>query len=1219
APRAHREIRYDRDIRPLLADRCFRCHGPDAGARRADLRLDVREVATAERDGAAAIVPGDAPSSLLWQRITSDDPSEQMPPRKSNKRPLSEPERELVRAWIDAGAPYEPHWSFVPPTRPALPAVRNEAWCRSPVDRFVLARLEREEIAPSPEADPETLVRRIFMDLTGLPPTPQEIDAFVAEASAEGPSDQRPDAFERLVDRLLGQEPYRSRFAERMATPWLDASRYADTCGIHMDAGRQMWLWRDWVLHAYRDNMPFDRFVVEQLAGDLLPAPKPIDGAAGATNDDRRIAQLIASGFNRNHVTSDEGGAIDAEYLVEYAVDRAATTGSVLLGLTFGCARCHDHKFDPITQEEFYGFYAFFDSIEEPGIYSQTTDANRAHEPFIVVPTPAQRDERATIDRETAAALAELDVETPEESSQRDAFLAALPRRAGIEWVASSVEDARSSAATLTVQSDGSVLVSGENPAQDEHVVTLRTDATGLRLVALEAMPDPSLPLGRVGRAPNGNAVLSGVEAEAVSVADPSRRTSIHFRWAWADVEQEDGDFRVTNLLDTHDARGWAVDAHRRPGGRNALLLADAPFGFEGGTRIEVRLQYRSPYEQHTFGRVRLRLAKASDDGLALLPTASSGWYVVGPFPGDPTKPLFETRFGPEDDAALDLRRNFGAGNQYWRLDPALADERLNALANGVNVTYVGRHLFAPSARSLDLSLGSDDGLRVFDNGEEILAHNVERGLAADQEHVAAPLRPGENSVVLKVVNTGGNSGFFWRARPSPAEKAPRPGSPSPSMVASAPDDGAELRPEMVLALLPDQALTPELRARLNLAWKVDFMPSYRERRERLAALAKRAAAIDAAAPRTMVMKELPMARATFVLKRGQYDQPDPSRPVQRGIPAALGSLAEGAPRDRLGLAEWMVSPENPLVARVAVNRIWEVLFGTGIVRTSEDFGAQGEWPSHPELLDWLAVEFRQPQGDATPWDVQRLIKTIVTSSTYRQDSRVRPELRDVDPENRLLAFYPRRRLGAEQIRDQALYASGLLVERLGGPSVKPYQPEGLWQEVAMPSSNTRVFERGMGDDLWRRGLYTYWKRAAPPPSLLTFDAPTRESCTIRRATTNTPLQALVLWNDPQFVEAARVLAQRTLVEGAAGDDGARLATIFRRCTGRVPDDAESRSLAAALATFRDRYRAEPDDAAKLLTIGEAPVDGALDPAELAAWTMIASAAMSTHAALTQR
>lgn len=1157
---------FGRDVRPILSDRCFTCHGFDPSTRAAGLRLDTRDEAIAKlKSGDAAIVPGHPEMSELVRRILSDDPEVAMPPPSSGKKALSDDERRILTKWIEQGAPYEAHWAFVPPTQRPAPEVTNQSWVRNDIDRFILAELESRGIAPSPEADKPSLARRAFLDVTGLPPTPDELDAFLA--------DNAPDAYERLVDRLLTQEPYVTRYAERMASPWLDQARYADTSGIHMDAGRQMWLWRDWVIDAYRTNMPFDQFTIEQLAGDLIP---------NAT-----VSQKIASGFNRNHVTTDEGGAIDEEYLVEYAVDRTATTGGVFMGLTMGCARCHDHKFDPVSMEDFYGLLAFFNSNEEPGLYSQVPDAQRALEPFIVVPTREQTEKRATLAAERTQVAAKAEQRTPEEDSLRSAFLADVRKQ--FSWAGAKVISASSTeGSTVTISDDGLVSLAGSNPAVETVLATLATDRRDLRTFLLEI--PLSGPDSKLGRSPNGNVVVSGVEAVVRSVADPSKSTPISFTYAWANVSQTDGDFHVTTLVTPwgkpipQDA-GWALAAHQAPGGRVAMLVAADPFGFEGGSTIEVKVHFRSQYTHHVARAVRLDVGAVRDAGLAELPSAASTWRLVGPFAPSAGEDVFEMKRGPE--AGLDLAATFGDKKLAWQAFPAFIDGRTIELPGGPNAVYLGRHIFSPTPRSFEVSLGSDDGFRLFVNGVEAAGRRVDRGVAPDQDKATITLKPGINSVVLKIVNTGGPGGAYFRS----TEDAPLSGV-------------------LAAAALPDRILAGAFAADLEKAWRIRHLPSYRESMQRLAKIDEEIAAIDAAAPKTMVMKELAKPRPTFVLSRGLYDQPDKNRPVQRSIPKAFGTLPPEAPQNRLGLAQWIVSKDNPLTARATVNRLWELCFGTGIVRTSEDFGYQSEWPSHPELLDSLAARF------ADGWDVRAMMRLILTSATYRQDSTVRTDLRDIDPKNRLLASYPRRRLPAEAIRDQALYVGGLLVERAGGPSVKPYQPDGLWQEVAMPQSNTRVYVRGMGDDLHRRSLYTYWKRAAPPPTMLTFDAPTREACTIRRPTTNTPLQALALWNDEQFVEAARALAARTLA--SKGTDDQRLADLFRRCTARSPDAREAAALSETLAHFRQRFAQAPKDADGLLSRGVTPIAEGTDRAELAAWTMIASAVLNLHETLTQ-
>ncbi|MCB9885159.1 MAG: PSD1 domain-containing protein [Planctomycetes bacterium] len=1150
------DVRYGRDIRPLLSDRCFRCHGPDAGTRKADLRLDERDAALAARDEGAAIVPGDPAKSLLLARIAHPDPEERMPPPESGKPTFRPDEIELVRRWIAAGAPYEEHWSFVAPVRAEVPADAGNA-----IDYFVQRDRRRAGLTANPPADRATLARRLFLVLTGLPPTPEELLAFLDDA--------RPDAYERLVDRLLDEEPYRTRHAEHLATPWLDAARYADTSGIHMDAGRQIWPWRDWLITALRDDMPFDQFVVEQLAGDLLP---------NAT-----VSQQVATGFLRNHVTTDEGGAIDEEYRVEYAAERTATLGSVFLGLTLGCARCHDHKYDPIRQEDFYRLFSFFNSNDEPGLYSQSKDPNRALEPAIEVPSPQIEQQRARVEQELAAARAELQTEVPGEAAQRGAFFADLLQQSQLDWRALVPTSATSTrGATLTLQDDGSVLASGANPPTDHQVLLCRSEADDLRLISLEALADPSLPEGKVGRAPNGNAVLSALRVE-VRDGDAWRRVPL--LWVAADIEQQNGDFAVVNAL-ADDGRGWAVNAHGfEAGPRRALFVADQPFAAKGD-ELRITLVYDSVYPQHVFGRVRLHASPAAPELLDRLPLARSGFYVAGPFADEDRARLYTAAHGPGEATRIDPQARWQ--ELAWRFEEDIREGTPFAkLPQGSNATYVGQRVFAPTARKLRMALGSDDGFRLFVDGKQVAERRVDRAVGADQDRVEVEHARGEGVLVLGVVNTGGIGGCYLRREPR---------------------DG-ELPGDTWLALLPQQSFDAALAARRDGAWRQFHSPGYRERVDAVARLETELATVTASMPQTMVMRQAMKPRQTYVLQRGEYDKPDKDRPVASELPLMFGALPAGAPHNRLGLAQWLVSERDPLLLRVAANRLWEFVFGTGIVRTSEDFGRQGEWPSHPELLDWLAVELRE-----NGFRQRAILRQLVLSDTFRQDSRVDPAARERDPDNRLLARFPRRRLGAEALRDQALYVAGLLIERVGGPSVKPYQPEGLWREVAMVQSNTRTFTRGNGDELWRRSLYTYWKRACPPPSLLTFDAPTREFCTVRRLTTNTPLQALVLWNDEQFVEAARTLAQRTLAEVA--EPTARLQSMFLRCTGHAMDAAGLQRARDTLTGLRKRYAAAPRDAEALLAVGEHPRPEEIDPAELAAYTLVANAFLNLDATL---
>ena len=1177
------DVDYGRDVRPILADRCFTCHGPDETAREAGLRLDSFEEATLERGGWRAIVPGDPAASELMLRVASEDPDEVMPPDGSHRARLDLEERALLERWIEEGAEYAEHWAFVAPRRPELPLEGLH-----PVDAFVRARLAAEGLEPSPPVEPELGLRRLFLDLTGLPPTPEESAAYLAELEAEGDPER---VWARWIGRLFGEEPYRSRYAERMASPWLDQARYADTNGIHMDAGRQIWPWRDWVLEAYRSNMPFDQFVVEQLAGDLLP--------------EATVGQQIASGFHRNHVMTDEGGAIDAEYLVEYAADRVTTTGSVFLGLTMVCSRCHDHKFDPISQEDFYRLFSFFYSNDEPGLYSQRPDPKRAMEPFIEAPSAEQEAERLRLAAELSAARATLEEPSPSDLEALEGFRARVPEELGLRWAESEVVEASSAGgATLSVTEAGSVLASGANPATDVHTFRLRTEARGLRALQLDVLRHESFVNGAPGRGENGNAVLTFVECEAVSLADPSLRQPLAVHWAWADAAQDNDDYGVLRALDRRENTGWAINGHEEGDERTALFVFEREFGYEGGTELVVRLSYETIWSGHVFGHVHLGLAALSDEGLERLPLARGAWYQAGPFGVDAAE-AYQREFGPASATAFDPTLDIEAGEGApvrWRYRQEFRDGETTALEGGVNLHYLGKELYAPSARELELSLGSDDGFELWVNGERVARREVARAVGVDQDRAKVALEAGRNSVVLEVVNTGGQAGFYFDALES----------------------DLRLPLDMIPALLAPEARGDggaSWEARVIHAWRLERSPEYAAGLARVEELEASAAELEARIPRTMVMRERAEPRQAYVLERGEYDKADEDRPVEPDLPRVFGRLDLGAEGDaparatRLDLARWMTAPENPLVARVATNRLWQLLFGTGLVATSGDFGYQGEWPSHPELLDWLAVEFVE-----SGWDVQHLLTTITTSETYRQSSAVRPQVREVDPRGRLLAAYPRRRLEAEAIRDQALYVAGLLREELGGPSVKPYQPPGLWREVAMLQSNTRVFERGGEEDLWRRSLYTYWKRACPPPSLLTFDAPTREACVVRRSRTNTPLQALVLWNDEQFLEAARVLAERTLRETVEEEtsEEAGLRRLFQRCTGRVPSEYELEVLSETLEHYRERYAQDREDAAALLAIGAAPLDSELDPAQVAAWTLVASAVLNLHATITQ-
>ncbi len=1017
-------IDYNRDIRPILSNNCLKCHGPDDKARKAGLRLDLREQALQPTElGGTAIVPGKPADSALVQRIFSTDSDVVMPPPASNKK-LTPAEREILKRWIEQGAAYQQHWSFISPSRSARPRVRDAAWPRNDVDHFILARLEADGLRPSPEADRTTLIRRLSFDLTGLPPTLAEIDAFLADAS--------PGAVERLVDRLLASP----RFGERMAIDWLDAARFADTHGYHIDSGRDMTRWREWVINSFNRNLPFDQFTIEQLAGDLLP---------GAT-----IEQRIASGFNRNHMINFEGGAIPEEYLTAYIVDRVNTTGTVWLGLTIGCAQCHEHKYDPITQKEFYQFFAFFHNVPENGLDGRAGNAT----PVLKLPTPVQQqelDELAaaiqTLDQRIAGPIAEVDAA----QAEWEKFAAAAAK---VEWTPVELREFRSQGgATLAWLDDNSIRATCENPATDTYTIVAASDLAEITAIRIEALPDDGLNAKGPGRSSNGNIVLTDVRVSAAAASTAGEPTQLKLKAASADFSQKD--FPVSNAIDTDPRSGWAI--HPEVGKpHSAVFEFDQPL-------------------------VRDALPDASENGR------------------DKPKSEFTV--------TLDFQSQFG------------------------------QHQLGRFRLSFTSAKAPHESQRPPDNIAGILA------VVADQRSDA------QKAELQK----------FFRANLSPAVKQMN-------------DESAKLRKEQ--------------------------------------------ADLDKQVASTMVMQELEKPRDTFMLVRGQYDKKGDK--VEAGVPASLPPLPDGAPPTRLGLARWLVQLSHPLTARVIVNRFWQMYFGTGLVKTAEDFGSQGEWPSHPELLDWLASEFIE-----SGWDVKHMQRLIVTSAAYRQSSAVTPALLAKDPENRLLARGPRLRLQVEFIRDQALAISGLLNPAIGGASVSPYQPAGIWEELAYRADGknftAQEYSQSHGRDLYRRTMYTFIKRTAPPPSLVTFDAPDRETCTVRRARTNTPLQALILMNDPTYVEASRKLAERIMTEPpAAASREDRIIFAFRLATARPPTLDELKLLRKVFDTQLATYRANTAAAVKLLSVGESPRDERLDPAELAAWTVVAQVILNLDETVTK-
>jgi Protein of unknown function (DUF1553)/Protein of unknown function (DUF1549)/Planctomycete cytochrome C len=1148
-------VSFNQDIRPILSDKCYACHGPDGKTRKAGLRFDQQESALGVLvSGNRAVVPGDLKASQLFNRIAAESPDDQMPPADFHKQ-LSRDEIELLGRWISQGAPWEQHWAFIPPKRSPLPEVPDPARVRNPIDYFVSARLAKEGLTPNEEADKRTLIRRATLDLTGLPPTLEEVHAFLG--------DTKPGAYERVVDRLLQSPAY----AEHQARYWLDAARYADTNGYHIDNERYMWRWRDWVIDAFNENKPFDEFTVEQLAGDLLPNP---------TQD-----QLIATGFNRNHMVNFEGGAIPEEYRLQYVMDRVNTTSTVWMALTVACAQCHDHKYDPITQKEFYSLGAFFNSIDEIGLDgSQTGNA----QPFMPVPSPEQAQEL----EEKKAKLAELEEVLnrayPKLDAQQTAWEQNWAEVMTRRWNVATPSDARGDNGTeLTVQPDGSVLASGPVPVTDQYTVAVPATMDTITGIRLELLTHDSIPNDKVGRGENGNAILTDFTVAVVD-ADGAPIRSVALKGAAADIEQKD--LEAGKAIDGDKETGWSSNGQEVPGGRTAVFLPTEPIQLKSGEALQVQLAQESKYEQRVIGRFRLSLS--SDPMLEY--AIASPWKLIGPFPAGSNEEALDTKRPPEKK--IRLEKTYNHGKLAWESAPdEWMDGAVQPLTGGKGANYLYRTIYAPTARKVTLTLGSSEAIRLWLNGEQVFASEDRKMLRKNEVQKVLSLDAGDNELLLKVVSFGDKSRFFFKL-----DEAQPGGASFPVRIALA-------KPA------PDR--TDAERTSIRETFRTAHMPEWESTREAQAATREQIAALEKEIPSTMVMRERDVPRDTFVLKRGVYDKP--GEQVHRVTPAALPPMDDSAPRDRLGLAQWLVSDEQPLTARVTVNRFWQRYFGYGLVKTAEDFGSQGEWPTHPELLDWLAVEFRE-----SGWDVRALHRLIVTSATYRQSSRTTPEKYAVDPDNRLFSRGARFRLDAEEIRDSALAISGLLVPTLGGPSVRPYQPPGLWKEVAYGGNFTaQVFAADTGDALHRRSMYTFWKRTSPPPSMMVFDAPNRETCAVRRSRSNTPLQALTLMNDPQFVEASRVLAERMLREGGA-IPATQIAYAFELATGRPIQPREQEILLGVYNQELSVFEQTGKRAEEFLQIGDAAASTTWPPEKLAAMSIVANMVLNLDETITR-
>ncbi|HYL35843.1 MAG TPA: DUF1553 domain-containing protein [Bryobacteraceae bacterium] len=1021
-------VEFNRDIRPILSDKCYTCHGPDTTNRKTKLRFDIENGARIDLAGGRKVIVAKHPEqSEIFRRISSDNQAIRMPPAYLGRDRLSDHEIELIRRWIEQGAVWERHWSLSPPKRPPLPGVRDARWPRNPIDYAVLARLEREGLHPSPEADRRTLIRRASLDLTGLPPTPAEVDAFLNDASA--------NAYEKVVDRLLAS----SRYGERMAFRWMEAARYADTNGYQSDGVRDMWRWRDWVVDAFNRNMPYDEFTVDQLAGDLLAHPT--------------LDQRIATAFNRNHRTSAEGGIVPEEFRVEYVADRVETTSAVWLGLTVGCARCHDHKYDPISQRDYYRLFSYFNNVPEKGfVYNFGNE-----EPYIAAPTPPEQKR-----------LEELDANVVKLERQNDLLRPKL-EKAQRRWERTVARSKHTADWTVT---EG--LAFRQDSGAEEKTGGCDVEKSSPCEVALDRSP-----FGQARRFDGQHYLESTKEVANFDYTDPFTFS------AWIMPDSPKGAI-LSHADDFFEGQG------------HGLYLIDGKIRLHviyRWTDLGMRVETEEPVKLHQWQHVLV---------------------------------------------TYDGKRKASGVRIYLDGHP----QKLKILFDQIVWPMKGKRPFR---------IGAGGGLRFKGEIADVRVYNI--ALSAEQAAVI-PVR--ETIRQIAAVPPGS------RGRP---------------------------QEDKLRFCFLETGAPQEIRRPL----------------EQLRAARQERGRYYATIPTVMVMEDSKTPRDTFVLRRGAYD--NPGEKVTPGVPSILPPLDPAWPNNRLGLARWLVDRSNPLTARVTVNRFWQMYFGTGLVKTVQDFGSQGEPPSNPELLDWLAVEFMD-----SGWNVKALQKTIVMSATYRQSSKITPQAEQTDPENRLLARGPRLRLGPEMIRDQALYLAGLLVEKLGGPPVKPYQPAGLWQELA----GGKGYVTDKGENLYRRSLYTYWKRTVAPPFMVNFDSPNRETCTVNETRTNTPLQALNLMNDETFLEAARKLAERAMREGGGDDPRTRLDYIYRLALARPPRPSELQVLVEALERFETRYRTDAQAAQEFLSYGDSARDPALDPSQLAAYGAVASLVLNLDETITK-
>ncbi len=1153
APSTKGKVDFRRDIQPIISAKCFQCHGPDEAARKAKLRLDIREEALKDRKGTRAIVPGKLAQSEVWRRITTKDADDVMPPKKEG-HPLTEPEIVLIRKWLEQGAPYAEHWAFTKPQLPSLPLVKNKQWPKNAVDHFILARLEKEGLKPAAPADRHTLIRRLSLDLTGLPPTPEQIEVFVNDHSSQ--------AYEKLVDNLLASSAY----GERWARVWLDLARYADSAGYGSDPLRlNIWPYRDWVISAFNRNLPYDRFTLEQIAGDLLP--------------DATEEQLVATAFHRNTMTNTEGGTDDEEFRVAAVKDRIATTAQVWMGVTMGCAQCHTHKFDPITQREYYSFFALF---------NQTEDNDQPDErPTLPLATGEQRARLEKLKVDIAAV--EKEIIAP---AQLAAELAVWEqaRSQGEGWVVLEPMEMKSAAGTtLQKLPDHSILAGGGSPDTDTYTISHRTSLKNITAVRLEVLPDEHLPKGGPGRGETGALTLNAFRL-AVQPANAGVKKARFVR-----VELP-GEQRLLSLAEVQVFSGGANVAIKGKASQSstdydgpAMLAID---GNTNGQYFEAKSTTHTKSEDNPWWEVDLGAEVAVDEIAVWNRTDGNVGTRLNNFKiralDAARQPLFETAIATPPDPTTKVNLS---GGQTVALQNASAD-------------------FSEPNAGVEKAIDADPKSGWSIGGGTGRAHTAVFETTGSVGGDSANL-------VFTLDQTQGKQQTLGRLRLS-ATTQPRPVRELPESIRG------------ILALAPRQRTEPQ-RAELAAYFR-PLSPSFTKLNQQLAQLKNELAGIKPVPVPVMREMAKDKQRATRVLLKGNYLTP--SDPVVAAFPKSFNPPPKDAPLNRLGVAQWLMSPDNPLTARVAVNRFWAQLFGVGIVETEEDFGTQGALPNHQELLDWLAVSFIAPSAGsggsglasrpqtpdanaqtlAQPWDMKALLKTLVMSATYQQSSLVAPDSARKDPRNQLLSHYPRRRLEAETVRDQALALSGLLSKKVGGPSVYPPQPDGLWRAAF---NGERTWATSAGEDRYRRGLYTFWRRTVPYPSMATFDAPSRENCTMRRLPTNTPLQAFVTMNDPAFVEMAQALGRRMVKEGGASvTERARFG--LRLALARPPTDEQVKALVSLYEKELENYRTNADAAKKLATEPLGPLPKDLDAAEAAAWTVVANVLLNLDAVLTK-